>query len=178
MRRLAYFLPAVLFVVLATYFADELFSGRDPHMLPSVLVDKPAPDFDLSELAGGAPLTREALAGHVVVLNFFASWCVPCRSEHPLLVRLSEQEHVPVYGIAWKNKPGDAAQFIAQLGNPYRSIGVDENGRVGIDFGLTGVPETFVLDKTGAIRRHYGVPLDIETIKRDLLPLIRKLDAS
>jgi cytochrome c biogenesis protein CcmG, thiol:disulfide interchange protein DsbE len=177
-RRLVHFVPVLLFVVLVAYFARELGSGRDPHALPSVLIDKPAPAFALAGLDGGTPLTRDALAGQVVLVNFFASWCVPCRGEHPLLERLAEQEHVPIYGIAYRNKPGDAQQFIAQLGNPYRGIGVDEKGRVGIDFGITGVPETFVLDKTGTIRRHYGAPLDAATVKDDLLPLLRALNAS
>src|SRR5579871_3838382 len=102
MRRLLYLLPLLLFVALALYFGRALTSGRDPHALPSVLIDKPAPGFALAELEGGAgQLTREALKGQVVVINFFASWCVPCRGEHPLLVRLSEREHVPVYGIAY-----------------------------------------------------------------------------
>ena len=175
MRRLIYLLPAAAFTALAIYFFVSL--SRDPSVLPSAMIDQPAPSFTLAGVGDQPGLARSEFAGQVVLINFFASWCVPCRGEHPLLARLAEHERVAIYGIAWKNKPGDAAQFIAQLGNPYRAIGLDESGRVGIDFGLTGVPETFVLDKTGTIRRHYGAPLDAETVTRDLLPLLHSLDA-
>jgi cytochrome c biogenesis protein CcmG, thiol:disulfide interchange protein DsbE len=174
MRRLLFSIPIALFVVLAGYFGAALVSGIDPHQLPPMLIDEPAPAFDLAGLDGDG-VSRSTLAGQVIVINFFASWCVPCRAEHPLLMRLTEQEHVPVYGIAYKDKPADTARFIAQLGNPYRAVGVDESGRAGIDFGITGVPETFVIDKTGRIRRHYNVPLSPEQVQRDLLPLLREL---
>src|SRR5713101_6340646 len=165
MRRLLYLLPVALFAVLIAYFALALRPGRDPSALPSALIDKPAPDFDLAGLAGAQGLSRAALGGHPAIVNFFASWCLPCRAEHPLLMRLSEQEHVPVYGIAYKDKPADTARFIAQLGDPYRGIGMDETGRTGIDFGVTGVPETFVIDKSGRIRRHYNLPLTPEQLR-------------
>jgi len=177
MRRLLFSLPVALFVVLAGYFGLALFSGRDPHQLMPMLIDAPAPAFVLAGLDGQG-LSREALAGQVTVVNFFASWCLPCRGEHPLLMRLAEQEHVPVYGIAYKDKPENTARFIAQLGDPYRSIGLDETGRTGIDFGITGVPETFVIDKTGRIRRHYNLPLTPEQLRDELLPLLRELGQS
>lgn len=181
MRRVLFPLPLLLFLVLALYFARALTSGRDPHALPSALIDQPAPAFDLAGLeVGGAKgaLSRDALKGQVVLINFFASWCIPCRGEHPLLMRLAEREHVAVFGIAYKNKPEEAQKFIAQLGDPYRAIGLDESGRTGIDFGITGVPETFVLDKAGRIRRHYGAPLTPEQIRDDLLPLLKALNAA
>jgi cytochrome c biogenesis protein CcmG, thiol:disulfide interchange protein DsbE len=177
MRRLLFSLPIALFLVLAGYFSSALFSGRDPHQLTPTLIDEPIPAFALGGLAAQG-LSRETLAGQVTVVNFFASWCVPCRAEHPLLMRLAEQEHVPVYGIAYKDKPGDTARFIAQLGDPYRGIGLDETGRTGIDFGVTGVPETFVIDKSGRIRRHYNLPLTSEQLRDELLPLLRELDRS
>ena len=177
MRRVLYLLPVAVFAVVAGYFAVALKPGYDPHAIPSPLIDRPAPGFELAGLEG-AGLSRAALDGQVALVNFFASWCVPCRAEHPLLMRLSEQEHMRVYGIAWKDRPENAARFIAQLGDPYRRIGVDESGRAGIDFGITGVPETFVIDKTGHIRRHYGAPLTPEQVKNDLLPLLRELGRS
>ena len=177
MRRLLYILPVVFFVVVAGYFALALQPGYDPHQIPSPLIDKPAPAFALAGLSGDG-ISNEALQGQVVLINFFASWCVPCRTEHPLLIRLAEQEHVPVYGIAWKDKPEDTQRLVAQLGNPYSRIGVDENGRVGIDFGITGVPETFVLDKAGHVRRHYAAPLTAEELRSDLLPLLKELNQS
>ena len=178
MRRLLYLLPVALFAVLIAYFALTLRPGRDPSALPSALIDKPAPDFDLAGLAGAQGLSRAALGGHPAIVNFFASWCVPCRAEHPLLMRLAEQEHVPLFGIAYKDKPDEAARFLAQLGDPYRRVGLDQNGRVGIDFGVYGVPETYVIDKAGHIRlRHVG-PLTPADVTRELAPLVKELQKS
>jgi len=177
MRRLLYILPVAFFVLVAGYFALALQPGYDPHQIPSPLIDQPAPAFTLAGLSGEG-LSKDALEGQVVLVNFFASWCVPCRTEHPLLMRLAEQEHVPVYGIAWKDKPGDTQRLIAQLGNPYSRIGLDESGRVGIDFGVYGVPETYVIDKEGRIRlRHVG-PLTEESVTNELLPLVKSLGRS
>lgn len=177
-RRLLTLLPVLLFVVLALYFARALTSGRDPATLPSALIDKPAPAFDLAGFDGGPGLAREALAGQVVVINFFASWCVPCRAEHPILLRLAEQEHVPLYGIAYKDKPADAAGFLNRLGDPYRRVGLDESGRVGIDFGVYGVPETYIIDKAGHVRyRHVG-PLTADVLEHDVLPRLKELNRS
>jgi cytochrome c biogenesis protein CcmG, thiol:disulfide interchange protein DsbE len=177
MRRLLYTLPVALFVVVAGYFALALQPGYDPHRIPSPLLDQPAPGFTLAGL-DGKDVSGTTLQGQVALVNFFASWCVPCRSEHPLLLRLAREEHVPLYGIAWKDKPEDTERYIAQLGDPYERVGVDQNGRVGIDFGITGVPETFVIDKTGHIRRHYSAPISAEELRDDLLPLLRELDRS
>jgi cytochrome c biogenesis protein CcmG/thiol:disulfide interchange protein DsbE len=175
MRRLPYLLPVALFLVLIAYFALALRPGRDPSTLPSALIDKPAPDFDLAGLAGAPGLSRTALDGHPAIINFFASWCVPCRAEHPLLMRLAEQEHLPLFGIAYKDKPEDAARFLAQLGDPYRGVGLDQSGRVGIEFGVYGVPETYLIDRTGHIRlRHVG-PLDRDAIERELLPRLKEI---
>ncbi len=178
MRRLLYLLPILLFAVVAAYFARVLTSGRDPSLLPSALIDKPAPAFDLAGLNGAPKLSRAALAGQVVLVNFFASWCVPCRAEHPLLMRLSEEEHVPLFGIAYKDKPADAAHFLEQLGDPYRLVGLDESGRTGIDFGVYGVPETYLIDKAGHIRFRYVGPLTAEAFEHELLPRLRALERS
>jgi cytochrome c biogenesis protein CcmG/thiol:disulfide interchange protein DsbE len=176
MRRLLYLLPVALFLVVAGYFVLALRPGRDPSLLPSALIDKPAPDFDLAGLGGG-DLTRAGLAGQVVLVNFFASWCVPCRAEHPLLVRLAQQEHVALYGIAYKDKPADASAFLDRFGDPYRRVGLDESGRVGIDFGLYGVPETYIIDQSGHIRYRHVAPLTAETIEKDVLPRLKALGA-
>jgi cytochrome c biogenesis protein CcmG, thiol:disulfide interchange protein DsbE len=175
MRRLPYLLPIALFLVLIAYFALALRPGRDPSTLPSALIDKPAPDFELTGLAGAQGLSRAALGGHVAIVNFFASWCVPCRAEHPLLMRLAEQEHVALFGIAYKDKPEDTVRFLAQLGDPYRRVGLDQSGRVGIEFGVYGVPETYLIDGAGHIRlRHVG-PLDRDTIEHELLPRLKEI---
>jgi cytochrome c biogenesis protein CcmG/thiol:disulfide interchange protein DsbE len=178
MRRLLYALPLAGFVVLAGYFAVVLRPNYDPHALPSALIDKPAPAFDLPGLGGGKPLSTAGLLGQVVVVNFFASWCVPCRVEHPMLIRLSEQLHVPLYGIAYKDKPEDSERILQQLGDPYRGIGVDRDGRTGLDFGVYGVPETYVIDKAGHIRKRFVGPLNAEAVEHELLPLLRELERS
>jgi cytochrome c biogenesis protein CcmG/thiol:disulfide interchange protein DsbE len=175
MRRVAFALPLVLFAALAAYFAVALFSGRDPRELPSALLDKPAPDFALPRLGAEGELTLASLRGQVIVLNFFASWCAPCRVEHPLLLRLARQEGVHLVGIAYKDKPEDSLRFLAELGDPYRATGIDRAGRTGIDFGLYGVPETYVIDRQGHIRKRFVGPLTAAAVDRELLPLLRAL---
>jgi cytochrome c biogenesis protein CcmG/thiol:disulfide interchange protein DsbE len=139
------------------------------------MIDQPTPDFALAGLGDKSGLARADLASDVAVINFFASWCVPCRTEHPLLMRLSGDLKVPLYGIDYKDKPEAAARFLEQLGDPYRRIGVDRDGRVGIDFGVYGVPETYVIDKAGRIRlRHVG-PLTAEDVAREIAPLVKAL---
>jgi cytochrome c biogenesis protein CcmG/thiol:disulfide interchange protein DsbE len=177
-RKLLYLVPVLAFCALAAYFALALRPGRDPHELPSALLDKPAPEFKLPALAGGADVSLDSLKGQVVVINFFASWCVPCRVEHPVLMRLAEQEHLPLYGIAYKDKVEDSVRVLKQLGDPYRSVGVDIDGRTGIDFGVYGVPETYVIDKTGRIRKRFVGPLGAEAVEKELLPLLRELGRS
>ncbi len=174
MRRPLLLLPLVLFVVLAGYFASTLLSGRDLQALPSALLDKPAPGFELAGLDGAEGLSLRGLAGQVAVVNFFASWCAPCRVEHPVLMRLKDQG-VALYGIAYKDKPSDSIAFLAQTGNPFRRVGVDQAGRTAIDFGLYGVPETYVIDKAGHIRKRFVGPLTGPLVERELLPLLRSL---
>ena len=177
MRRLVYLLPVLLFLVLVGYFAYSLRPGYDPHNLPSAMIDKKAPQFDLAGLHGPG-LALDALKGQPVVINFFASWCVPCRVEQPLLMHLAQQEHVPLYGIDYKDKPADAMRLLAQLGDPYRRIGMDSDGRVGLNFGVYGVPETYVLDKSGHIRKRFVGPLTVEVVNKELLPLLKQLGRS
>ncbi|BBK40251.1 thiol:disulfide interchange protein [Allostella vacuolata] len=166
MRRLLYIVPALVFGLIAAYLLAGL--GLDPKTLPSAMIDKPAPQFALPALGTVAPpLATADLGGEVALVNVFASWCVPCRAEHPLLMRLATEKGVPIFGINQKDKPEDAARFLAQLGNPYRRIGVDANGRASIEWGVYGVPETFVIDRAGRIRyRHVGAlgPQDFEPI--------------
>ena len=175
MRKLLFLLPLAAFIALAGYFALALRPDRDPHELPSALIDKPAPSFDLPALAGGANVASADLQGQVAVVNFFASWCVPCRLEHPVLMRLAAQDKVAIVGIAYKDRPDAAKKLLDDGGDPYRRVGLDLSGRTGIDFGVYGVPETYVIDKTGRIRMKFVGPLSPDKVERDLLPLLRRL---
>jgi cytochrome c biogenesis protein CcmG, thiol:disulfide interchange protein DsbE len=173
-RKLIFLLPAALFAALVVAFAVGL--RHDPHLLPSALIDRPAPDFALPGLYESANgLTRNDLDGRVTLVNFFASWCAPCREEHSELMALARLRGVTLDGIAYKDKPEESRRFLERLGNPYRVIGVDRNGTTAIDFGVYGVPETYVVDATGHIRyRHVG-PLTAEDVKRKISPLIQQL---
>jgi cytochrome c biogenesis protein CcmG, thiol:disulfide interchange protein DsbE len=178
MKRLFYLLPVVLFLVLVGYFAMALRPGYQPNELPSAMIDKEAPAFDLAVLQGNGKLSRDGLLGHPVLINFFASWCVPCREEHPLLMRLAQHDHLPLYGIAYKDKPADSSALLQLLGDPYREIGIDRDGAVGLNFGVYGVPETYVLDRSGHIRKRFVGPLTADVVEKELLPLLKSLDKS
>jgi cytochrome c biogenesis protein CcmG, thiol:disulfide interchange protein DsbE len=176
-RRILYLLPLFLFLVLAGYFVLALRPGYDPHELPSAMINKEAPQFDLAGL-DGKDLALDSLKGGPVLINFFASWCVPCREEHPVLMRLANQERVPLYGIDYKDQPQDAQKLLAQFGDPYLRIGLDPDGKVGLNFGVYGVPETYVLDATGHIRKRFVGPLTAEEVNKELLPLLKALEKS
>jgi cytochrome c biogenesis protein CcmG/thiol:disulfide interchange protein DsbE len=146
---------------------------RDKSILPSALVGKPAPAIDLPALTESGPRLRlDQFKGQLVAVNFFASWCLPCRAEHPLLQQLDSEFGVPVIGVAWKDKPEDARAFLAELGDPYAATGADHNGRTGIDFGITGVPETFLVDGQGIVRFRFAGPLSPDGLREQLAPAI------
>src|SRR5215472_1198628 len=167
LRKLLFLLPAGLFGLLIVAFAVGL--RHDPHLLPSALIDRPAPDFALPGLFEGAEgLTRKDLDGRVTLVNFFASWCAPCREEHKELLALSRVSGAGLDGIAYKDKPEDSRRFLQGLGNPFGRVGVDRDGSTAIDFGVYGVPETYLVDATGHIRyRHVG-PLTAADIKNEI----------
>jgi cytochrome c biogenesis protein CcmG/thiol:disulfide interchange protein DsbE len=167
-------LPVVLLLGVAVLFAVGL--RHDPSIVPSVLIDKPVPDFDLPPLLDDKPgLATTDLNGQVALVNVFASWCIPCRVEHPLFMHLAEQGEVPVYGINYKDAPADAKRWLAELGDPYARIGADRDGRAGIEWGVYGVPETFVVDGTGTIRFKQVGPLSAEVLEKTIMPLVREL---
>ena len=178
MRRLLFAIPLLAFATLATWFAVGL--TRDPNVLPSALIDRPMPSFALPALAGtDAPaLSDQTIRGRPALVNIFASWCIPCRAEHATFMRLAREGRIPVYGIAYKDRAADASNWLRALGNPYAAIGHDESGRVGIDWGVYGVPETYVVDAAGNIRyRHVG-ELTPEVMERTIMPLLARLARS
>ena len=176
MKSLKFLLPLLLFVGLALILAAGL--KRDPKEVPSPLIGKPAPAFDLPQLA--APdqrLAAKDLRGQVWLLNVWASWCVACRQEHPLLVELGKTGQVKLYGLNYKDKREDALGWLANYGNPYLKSMSDTEGLVGIDYGVYGVPETFVIDKTGTIRLKHIGPVTPDVLRDTILPLVKKLNA-
>lgn len=177
-RRLALALPLLAFVTIGIILAIGLDPTRDPSALPSALIGKPAPEFKLPPIAGRDTdgLARSDLGGRPMLVNVFASWCVPCRIEHPILNRLAAQG-VVVQAINYKDAPADALAWLAELGDPFGRVGSDRDGRVGIDFGVYGVPETYVLDREGrVVYRHVG-PLQPRDVERTILPLLGRLSA-
>jgi len=172
--QLRYALPAAIFAILALIFAWGL--NRDPGTLPSALIGQPVPRFSLPPVKGRElGLSSTDLMGDVTLVNVFASWCVACRLEHPLLLQLKTDGVVPVHGLDYKDAPDDAAKWLDTNGDPYTRTGVDLNGRVGIDWGIYGVPETFVITKEGRIAYRQIGPMNAEILKGAILPLIRRL---
>ncbi|MCG8355881.1 MAG: DsbE family thiol:disulfide interchange protein [Kiloniellales bacterium] len=178
-QRLLFLLPALVFAVIAGYFLWGLTDpDHNPRQVPSALVGKPVPDFDLPPVAGvevPGLATADLAEGPVTLVNFFASWCVPCRAEHPIFMRLAEEGRVRMVGINYRDKPEDAATWLAELGNPYERIGADAKARAGIDWGVSGVPETFVVDRAGQIRYQHIGPILPKDLEQTLLPLIEGL---
>ncbi|HEY7610631.1 MAG TPA: DsbE family thiol:disulfide interchange protein [Alphaproteobacteria bacterium] len=178
--RLRFVIPAILFVLLGAGFVYALVaiqSGRkDPGTVPSALLGKPAPEFALPAPEGFAQgLSTADLKGKVTVLNVFASWCPPCRVEHPLLLELAKEEGFQVVGLNWKDKDDKLAAWLKEDGNPFARIGADRSGRVGIDWGVYGAPETYILDRDARIvHRHVG-PLTKEILRDEIRPLLAKL---
>jgi cytochrome c biogenesis protein CcmG, thiol:disulfide interchange protein DsbE len=174
LRRLLYLLPVLVFVGVGIGLAVGL--TRDPSTLPSALIDKPVPTFALPPIEGmpGERLSSADLEGQVSLVNVFASWCVPCRSEHPLLMALAERG-VVINGIDYKDPAEQAAKWLYELGNPFARIGADRDGRVAIDFGVYGVPETFVVDREGRIRHKHVGPLRARDVEETLLPMLEEL---
>jgi cytochrome c biogenesis protein CcmG/thiol:disulfide interchange protein DsbE len=169
--------PLVILAGLIAVFAVSL--NRDPGLIQSVLIDKPAPQFDLPAVEGtGVPgFDTAALTGEVTVVNVFASWCIPCRDEHPVLEELTRRTGVRLFGLNQKDQPENLRAFLAELGNPFAAIGGDMSGRTSIDWGVYGVPETFVVDAQGIVRfKHIG-PINPQSLKNEVIPAIERASA-
>ncbi|MFO1352074.1 MAG: DsbE family thiol:disulfide interchange protein [Gammaproteobacteria bacterium] len=171
-----YALPLGIFALLAILLGMGL--ALDPKRIPSPLIDKAAPDFVLPQLQDPQKtLAKSDLRGQAVLINVWASWCVSCRQEHPLLMELARSQRAALYGFNYKDGRDDALRWLAFYGNPYRASVSDENGKVGIDFGVYGVPETFVVDKQGVIRYKHIGPITQEDLDKTILPLVERLAA-
>lgn len=175
-RRLIVLLPLLIFLGLAGLFLAQLLSGRDVSEVPSALIGLPAPQTSLPALEGiNLPgLESKSFAGKVTLVNVFASWCAPCREEHPVLLALSQDKRFVMAALNYKDQPENARRFLGEVGNPYQAIGVDAAGRTAIDWGVYGVPETFVIGKDGKIAYKHVGPLTPESARDLLLPQIEK----
>jgi cytochrome c biogenesis protein CcmG/thiol:disulfide interchange protein DsbE len=170
-------IPVLVFLVICGFLLVGLW--RDPREVPSPLIGKPAPPFALAELHQPVKTLGPAdLKGQVWLLNVWASWCVSCREEHPLLVELGKSKLVRIIGLNYKDEPAAGMRWLTQNGDPYDTSVVDRDGRVGIDWGVYGVPETFVVDKTGTIRYKQIGPITAEALQTKIMPLVRELQKS
>lgn len=169
-------LPLVLFAGLASVFMTQLQSGRDVSEIPSALIGTTAPELSLVALEGSErpALTTAAISGKLTLVNVFASWCVPCRQEHPMLLELSKDPRVNVVGINYKDRNDNALRFLGELGNPYAAIGVDPNGKAAIDWGVYGIPESYLVGPDGTILYKKVGPFDPESFQTQLMPAIEK----
>ncbi|MDX2156280.1 MAG: DsbE family thiol:disulfide interchange protein [Hyphomicrobiaceae bacterium] len=180
-RLLAVLLPVFIFAAVAGMFALALQKG-DPSRIPSALIGRPAPSMALPPVEGlvrdGQPIpgfrTADLVQGRPAIVNFWASWCLPCVEEHPHLVALAKRAGLPLYGVNHKDEPANARRFLARHGNPYAAVGADANGRAGIEWGVYGMPETFVVDGKGTIVYKHVGPITAESLEKVLLPAVRK----
>ena len=175
MKYLKFLIPMGIFLVLVLFLGAGL--KLDPKEVPSPLIGKPAPAFALARLDDPAQtLRRDDLLGQVWMLNVWASWCVACREEHPLLVEFAKSKMLPIYGLNYKDKRAAGQKWLADFGNPYTASLSDLDGRVGIDFGVYGVPETFIIDRQGVVRFKQIGPVTPEVIRTKIEPLVRQLN--
>mgnify|MGYP003338726686 FL=1 len=169
-----FLLPLAVFAVVVGFLAVGL--TLNPREVPSPLVGKAAPDFSLPQLyETEKTFSPKDMAGKVWLLNFWASWCNGCKDEHPVLMQMAKSGEVPIYGVDYKDQRGEALTWLQQWGNPYPLVAVDESGRVGINYGVYGVPETYVIDKQGIIRYKQIGPIDQDVLHKKILPLVKEL---
>jgi len=174
-KRAIAFVPVLIFVAIAVAMGFGL--RNDPSALPSALIDKPAPEFALAPVRASEPgLARADLVGHVSLLNVFGSWCGVCVEEHPTLMDLAARKAVAIYGVDWKDTPADGAAWLDKHGDPFLKVGSDEAGRLSLDLGVSGAPETFVIDKHGRIRFKQVGAITPDVWRDKLAPLVRRLE--
>ena len=170
-----FLIPLAFFLGLLVFLAIGL--KRDPHEIPSPLINKPAPHFSLSTLESDHKFSPADMLGKVWMFNVWATWCVSCREEHPLLNNLAQQNILPIIGLNYKDKDEPAIEWLNKMGNPYQLSVVDAGGQVGINYGVYGVPESFLIDQKGTIVHKFIGPLTLSSIQNELIPMINKLKA-
>jgi cytochrome c biogenesis protein CcmG/thiol:disulfide interchange protein DsbE len=174
LRHLHFILPLLLFLIIILFFWKGL--GRDPNLLPSMLVDKPVPKFNFAVLENDTlRFSNKDFLDQVSLLNVWATWCVACQLEHPVLMDIQQNSGIVVYGLNYKDDRKTALAYLRKIGNPYRLNIADPDGKLGIQFGVYGTPETFLIDKNGVVRYKYIGPLTIDVWEKELLPRIQKL---
>jgi len=177
MNRLIFLLPILLIAAIGAVFVSLLMQDRNPSILPSALIDQPVPAVDLPALSGlddVGGITSADFVGDVTVVNFFASWCIPCLAEHPLITQMADAGY-RVWGINYRDAEPHGQQWLLRNGNPYAQVGADFDARAGLEYGVTGVPETFIVDRQGVIRHKHSGPLTEQIIADEILPLLRQL---
>lgn len=171
-----YLIPLAVFAVMVIFLGIGL--TLNPREVPSPFIGKPAPTFNLPQVAdAGKTLSTDDLKGQISLVNVWASWCTSCREEHPVLLQLAKQNIVPIYGLNYKDERDNALAWLQRLGDPYTASAFDPEGKTGIDWGVYGVPETFVVDRDGIIRHKQTGPVTPEILEKKLLPLIRQLQS-
>lgn len=175
MTRILYLIPLVVMALICTALAVGL--RGDPSVLPSAMVDRPLPEFDLAPIRNEpAGFKRADTEGQVSLINVFGSWCVACRIEHPTLMRLAEERAVPIYGVNWRDAPPDGVNWLKAYGDPYLKVGLDEDSHLAIDLGVTGAPETYIIDRSGRIRYKQIGPITDDVWKDAIQPLVTALE--
>ncbi|KFB08602.1 DsbE family thiol:disulfide interchange protein [Nitratireductor basaltis] len=176
-RRWLMLVPLAAFLALSAIFLMQLLSGRDNSTVPSALIDKPVPQVTLEPLEGMEMpgFDPQAFKDKVSLVNVWGSWCAPCRAEHPLLMELAKDDRIAMLGLNYKDKPENARRFLGELGNPYDAIGVDRSGRAAIEWGVYGVPETFLIGPDGTIRYKHVGPFTPDSIRTELMPRVEEV---
>jgi cytochrome c biogenesis protein CcmG, thiol:disulfide interchange protein DsbE len=173
MIRLRFVLPLAVFILIVCFFWRGL--GKDPNLLPSILIGHPLPSFTAPSLENNATMTHRIFNGKTILLNVWASWCAACQLEHPLLMDIAKKEGVQLYGMNYKDERQAAKKYLAIMGNPYRQVLYDARGDYAMLLGVYGTPETFLIDKKGIVRFRYVGPITLDILEKDLLPRINKL---
>lgn len=168
-------IPVGILAIIMGFFAVGL--TKDPHALPTMMIDRPMPDFQLEPLSQDVPLlTQEDVRGHVTLVNVFGSWCVACAAEHPELMELKSRGAITIYGVDWRDTAFEGRQWLERYGNPYTKVGLDADSRLAINLGVTGAPESFLIDADGRIRYKHIGPITPEVWQGTLLPLIQNIE--